>query len=71
MKLKLQITIDEPNLEETFKRLGPYRKVIFIKEAIRKYYSSSDGQKLISSLLGRKSNITKRKDEVINLDNIL
>lgn len=67
-RFKLQITIDDPELSSTMKRLGPYRRAIFTREAVRKYAGTEDGRKLIAYLLERKRVPTR---EGINLDEIL
>lgn len=69
MKFKTQITIDDPQICDALQKLGPYKRAIFIREAVRKYISSEEGMKLY----GRQLAASKKAEKTgsIKLDDLL
>ncbi len=70
MRFKIQITVDDPHLEDALWKLGPYKRAVFIREATKKYFATEEGMKLYSRLLSSKK-AEKTSTGAIKLDDIL
>lgn len=67
MKIRVSITISDPDVEDFLTKLGAYRRSVFIKEAIRYFCGTEKGMKLFNRLMHQK----KKTDDKFNLDDLL
>lgn len=70
MKIRISIVINDPDTEDILGKLGPYRRVAFIREAIINFSKTEKGIRLFNRLMQRK-NQKKSQGTGINLDDLL
>lgn len=67
MKLRISVVISDPDVEDMLVRLGPYKRAVFIREALTNFAKSEKGIKLFNRLMQRK----KKTTDIVDLDDML
>lgn len=67
MKITVRLVINDPDVEDILVRLGPYRRAVFIREAISHFSKSEKAAKLYNRLIKSQ----KRQSGELNLDELL
>jgi hypothetical protein len=67
MRIKIGITINDPDVEDMLSKLGKYKRATYVKEAVIQFSRSEKGMRLFNRLI----NGQKKETKGIDLDNLL